>query len=546
MICWIPFFDFKLLDNALMISAVNVPESSMTFRQILTILNTRENFESVASVCDRSSSLKTLIDVVFKTTDEGVLNELHKFFERLLPLRSFSQGDSTVAVSQFKSVLKPKEVEVKKIQLPQTPKQDSIMALLITRFPQYRRAFYKSIKKVDTGNLPKLSAAAYANIVALGVRFGASLEDKEVELAKKVAGVAIQHAIDIENEEVSIEHAFALFRSSTDAQCLVSQLKWIPRSSARSCKLLSQTADSLSSFEESQSFIKKAFTDNLDKLVKVVDMQEQVVDSTALECLANVASKIKLSDDDIESFLITASQRGLSQAPVMRFARSLLNIVQLPPHLVLSLLQYVYGSDLFKDVSSKIDITKQRVVEYIHTLFYKTPAALCQLAQINPLVNIYNATLHPSDALILDIFNLYERVCRQSLIAITRVWTPPSAITPANTNSRAIDAAIALDSNKIFNTCLSFPNRLSFSRDLSNIDDIERPEDLYDPRFLMALLSSVFMDETLTDFEYLELFRYSLVNIPIMGLSSRRPDVRKVSLHLIGHIGGLLNVSATM
>ncbi|TIB66612.1 hypothetical protein E3P77_02195 [Wallemia ichthyophaga] len=541
MICWIPFFDFKQLNEALMMSAVNAPESLVTFKHILIILNRSEHSEIVASVYDRSSSLKTLIDVVFKTTDEGVLNELHKFFERLLPLRNFNQGDATVAVSQFKSLLKPKEVEVKKVQLPQTQKQDSIMALLITRFSQYRRAFYKSTKKVNIGDLPKLSATAYGNIVALGVRFGASLEDKEIDLAKKVAGVAVQHAIDIENEEVSIEHIFALFKSSADAQSLLSQLNWIPGYSARLCKLLSQITDSLSSFEESQSFIKKAFIGNLDKMVRIINMQEKEVDAAALECLANVASKIQLSADDVESFLITSSQRGLSQAPVMKFAGVLLNSVQLPPNLVLSLIQYAYGSNLFKDVSSNISITKQRVLEYIHKLFHKAPAALCQLTQINPLVNIYNATLHPSDTLILDIFNLFERVCRQSLTAITRVWTPPSTIAPANSNSRAIDAITALDSNKVFSTCLSFPNRLSFSRDISNIDDIECPEDLYDPRFLMALLSSVFMDETLTDFEYLELVRYSIINVPIMGLSSRRPDMRKASLHLMGHVSGILN-----
>ncbi|TIB90209.1 hypothetical protein E3Q19_02816 [Wallemia mellicola] len=540
MLSWIPFFNYKQLEEALVISSSNIPESSATLTQVLKILSEGQHSESVATICENSKLLPALIDVVFRTTDEEVLDQLYVFFERLLPLRSFKKGNAKVADVQFKSVLKPIEIDVKKISLPQSPKQDAIIALLITRFPQYRRAFYKSAKKVDAGDIPILSATTYANIIALGVRLDGSIKDDEIDLAKKVAGNAIQHAIN-GVEEISIEHTLALLQSSEYVSALLSHLNWVPGSSAQSCKVLSQIAKWACKYDDAKDFIRSAFLENVGKLLRVVDKQEEEVSEVALERLTEVAYKISLTADDLESFLITTSQRGLGQAHVMKFATTLLKLVDIPPHLCLSLLQQVYGSDLFKDASEKLDVTKQRLVEYIHTLFFKAPVALCQLAQINPLVNIYNATLHRSDTLILDIFNLFERVCRQSLIAITRVWVPPSTISAANSGNRTIDAIVALDSNKIFNTCLNFPNRLSFSDVISNVDDVEHKEDLYDPRFLMALLSSVFRDETLTDFEYLELVRCSIINIPIVGLSSRRPDIRKVSLHLMGHVSAWLN-----
>lgn len=542
MISWIPFFNYKQLEEALVVSASNIPESSATLTQVLKILSEGQHSESVATISENSKLLTALIDVVFKTTDEEVLDQLYVFFERLLPLTSFKKGNAKVADVQFKSVLKPIEIDVKKILLPQSPKQDAIVALLITRFPQYRRAFYKSAKKADADDIPVLSATTYANIIALGVRLDGSIKDDEIDLAKRVVGNAIQHAIN-GVEDISIEHTLALLQSSEYVSALLSRLNWVPGSSAQSCKVLSQIAKWACKYDDAQDFIRSAFLENIGKVLRVVDKQEEEVSEVALECLTEVASKISLTGDDLESFLITTSQRGLGQAHVMKFATSLLKLVEIPPHLCLSLLQQAYGADLFKDASEKLDITKQRLVEYIHTLFFKAPVALCQLAQINPLVNIYNATLHRSDTLILDIFNLFERVCRQSLIAITRVWVPPSTISAANSGNRTIDAVVALDSNKIFHTCLNFPNRLSFSDVISNVDSIEHKEDLYDPRFLMALLSNVFRDETLTDFEFLELVRCSIINIPIVGLSSRRPDIRKVSLHLMGHISAWLNVS---
>ena len=107
-----------------------------------------------------------------------------------------------------------------------------------------------------------------------------------------------------------------------------------------------------------------------------------------------------------------------------------------------------------------------------------------------------------------------------------------------------MDVINNLDSAKVFQTCLNFPNRLSFDNSISVVDDtIKDKSQIYDPRFLMTLLASVFRDETITDFEYLDLVRCSIINIPIMGLSSRRVDMRKISLHLLTFIYDSLEVS---
>ena len=542
-------------------SANNLPESSPILIELLKLFSSDEFLPLAFEICSNELTLKLLFNVIFNSNHEIIHYHLCQFFKRLLPLTDVEIKEneeninrfSLIGYKQFKELLKPLNIQkLDSFNLPSNAYQDSLIALLITRFPTFRKTFsdYVDFDHINSNfEVLRRSSSAFVNIVALG-KSSSAVSDNEIKSALKISHLIVISALN-GDDKTEIDYVLNLYNELSEIQTLINHIQNSPYSikvNKKFTRTLLKVCRQFLKFEISHHFIKSNIKDLLLKILILVDKHE-IIDDESLNDLIQIiniveANGIKFSSEDIESFLITVSQHGLNNFKLMIISNELLNLIDLTPQLCLSLLQLVYGSKLFKDVMMISNDVKFGVSKFVNNLFYKSPQTLCQLVHINSLVNSYGGSLHESDTLILDIFNLFERVTRSSLASITRIWQPPSNIPFPNNNNRTMDVINNLDSAKVFQTCLNFPNRLSFDNSISVVDDtIKDKSQIYDPRFLMSLLASVFRDETITDFEYLDLVRCSIINIPIMGLSSRRVDMRKISLHLLTFIYDSLEVS---
>lgn len=181
---------------------------------------------------------------------------------------------------------------------------------------------------------------------------------------------------------------------------------------------------------------------------------------------------------------------------------------------------------------------REPIIRLLHSLFRLHPTNTCQANHLSPLLPLYNGTLSTADQLLFSIFQLYERQRKETVASFLHTWTSSTATLSQST----LGTLINLDSNKIFQSCIRFPTRRSFT-DCGNMPTIN-DENTYDPLFLALLAAQLLMEyKNLSTSEWVQVFRTNIVSFLIYLLISRRAEIRMLGVLSLGGLFRRLQVT---
>lgn len=166
-----------------------------------------------------------------------------------------------------------------------------------------------------------------------------------------------------------------------------------------------------------------------------------------------------------------------------------------------------------------------------HTLFHLHPTNTCQPSHLEPFGRLYGGTLSPSDLKLLSIFRLYETTRRASLVSLLN--------RPNQDVAGSSHSLLALDSGRIFQTCLAFPQWRSIHGPEETI--LVEEAAVYDPTYLILLYAFWIKDEPPSSaLAWVRMFRTNIVSLLIRSLSSHEESMRQSALVQLAHLTSLL------
>ncbi|KAL4250925.1 Nucleolar pre-ribosomal-associated protein 1 [Abortiporus biennis] len=265
------------------------------------------------------------------------------------------------------------------------------------------------------------------------------------------------------------------------------------------------------------------------------------VNQEAYDIMAELPQLMKsistpLPEHFVEPVVTAAIQDHLQDYRVMQFVRFLMEASRFKPASVNKQLQIVIQHPKFyalcdSSVSGAIQ-TRDSIVNFLHTLFHLHPENSCHPSHIESVARIYGGTLSQSDIKSLAILRLFESTRQMSII-------PLLTSQPSNNNGNSLDVLLNLDANRMFRSCLSFPQ----SRALIDPVDIEVVEmAAYDPIYVILLFANMLVEcVPTTALIWVQLFRTNVASLLIRALSSHDGNVRAMSASLLGGLVHNLN-----
>lgn len=162
------------------------------------------------------------------------------------------------------------------------------------------------------------------------------------------------------------------------------------------------------------------------------------------------------------------------------------------------------------------------LIRLVGALFHASPYISCQPAFIEPLLDVYRGSNHPSDKEIFEIFKLFEKQTRTSSASVLCRWRG-SGVSSRSSATNALDAIRSLDSQKVFATCILFESRRT---------DVDL-EEMLDPEFLLCLFGAFLYTEVVSGLDWVEILRSKILSVAIVGLSSKKEEMRSLSSALL-------------
>lgn len=162
-------------------------------------------------------------------------------------------------------------------------------------------------------------------------------------------------------------------------------------------------------------------------------------------------------------------------------------------------------------------------IQLVHALFLANTYVSAQPNFVEPLLPLYRGTLGTADVLLLHIFSAFEGQRKLSTTSILRHWHAGGGV-----SQRALDALLSLDPAKVFATCSAFPLRRKFDA----TSEADSNEDIYDPVFVLSLLSAT-LSEDLGGLDWVEILRTNVLGLAICALGSRDAAMRTVASHTL-------------
>ena len=188
--------------------------------------------------------------------------------------------------------------------------------------------------------------------------------------------------------------------------------------------------------------------------------------------------------------------------------------------------------------------TRGALISALHGLFHSHPQNTCQPTHISPLIFVYHGTLALPDRQILDIFHLFEQQRKCSVSSLISQWNPAFG----HLSSGVLNSITSLDPSIVFATCTNFPKwrSLLMTSGPTSVTDIQ--EGHYDPLFVVLLLGLVNQADgasiTISNMDWVQLFRSNVVCVLISCLSSRQDTLRALAWTVFG--GLLLTIQVSL
>ncbi|WVF66097.1 hypothetical protein IAT40_000836 [Kwoniella sp. CBS 6097] len=240
-----------------------------------------------------------------------------------------------------------------------------------------------------------------------------------------------------------------------------------------------------------------------------------------------------------EPFITAAIQDRLDVVQCVDLATVLSGRAELKASFIRQQLQALLSSSTYTRCTSSscpADI-RLHFIRLLHCLFSASTYVSCQPNFIEPLLVLYRGTISEADRLILGILQLFEGYRKISVASILRFWSSNGIVGSGN---RSFDALTSLDPAKVFTTCQAYPLRRPL-RGHGKQDQVPGEGDnLYDPVFVMGLLTSTMCEGTITGLDWVEILRSNALSLTVCGLSSRDPDIRALSSYTLAKAFGLI------
>ncbi|KAF8308276.1 hypothetical protein DL93DRAFT_2119068 [Clavulina sp. PMI_390] len=185
--------------------------------------------------------------------------------------------------------------------------------------------------------------------------------------------------------------------------------------------------------------------------------------------------------------------------------------------------------------SSPAPATRKPIVELIYTLFMMNPSNASQPSHIIPLAKVYGGTMDTTDLRLRELFQEFESLRSLSATPLFQHWSA----TAVGTSTTLLDAIISLDPSTVTKSFTKFPTKTS-GRSANSTGGVQDPT-VYDPRFLLSLLSGLLSDgksEGLSHIDWINVFRSNIISVALRALASREDDVRDSAaqaLFILGH-----------
>ncbi|WWC58327.1 uncharacterized protein I303_100867 [Kwoniella dejecticola CBS 10117] len=285
--------------------------------------------------------------------------------------------------------------------------------------------------------------------------------------------------------------------------------------------------------EGSQSVVKHLIGLGLRSVVRVCSKigdltSEDIAILTSLEASINISDASSIDAQLAEPVITAVIQDRLGTEESVKLASALAQRVEMKASFIRQQLQALLASPAYNRCIDSACPTSTRLgyITLLHTLFAASTYVSCQPNFIEPLVLLYRGTLSKSDRLVLNMFQLFEGYRKLSVSSVLKFWSASGIVGSGN---RAFDALTSLDPQKVFATCQAYPLRRTLrgtgQSDKKSGDD----ESLYDPVFVMSLLTYTMSEGNLTGLDWVEILRSNVLGLTVCGLASRDKEVRAVA-----------------
>ncbi|CAK9785304.1 hypothetical protein CC85DRAFT_206078 [Cutaneotrichosporon oleaginosum] len=264
--------------------------------------------------------------------------------------------------------------------------------------------------------------------------------------------------------------------------------------------------------------------------------EDELTTLAALRKAIELAAGMRVEPSDPEPAITAAITERLGIPQALEFAAVLAQRAMLKASFVRQQLQQLVASRELSRLAMPGADDEHRLafVRITHALFLASTYVSCQPSFVEPLVPLYRGTLGLADKLLLELFIAFEAQRKLSLSSVLQHWSPSGGV-----SARALDALTSLDPQKVFNSAAAFPLRRSNPppAGAQSVDDglppDVKPDDVYDPVFVLALLSTVLQDE-LGGLDWVEILRSNVLGLAVCGLASRDAGMRRVAGYVLG------------
>ena len=142
-----------------------------------------------------------------------------------------------------------------------------------------------------------------------------------------------------------------------------------------------------------------------------------------------------------------------------------------------------------------------------------------------------------ADLQLFSIFRLFEDTKKTSVASLFSRWSATSDITSTTT----LEAMLSVDPNRMFRTCLMYPNW----RHVQGISEANvANQAVYDPVFVILLFAQMLKDDQPTSaLSWVQLFRTNVISLVVRSLSARDDQLRELALAQIASLYKVLEAS---
>lgn len=226
-------------------------------------------------------------------------------------------------------------------------------------------------------------------------------------------------------------------------------------------------------------------------------------------CLSASTGKWLLKSHLVEPVITAGIQNRLQDGTSLRFLSALVAQAKLQSASFTRLLQMLLSDSRFRSGLLPASKVRENVVQLVEALHRQQPSLLNDLGGMHVLLAAYQGTLSPSDQALQRIFRLAELRGATSFRSLVSRWVPYEL---RGSCSTLLQVLASTNPDKLYNAC----RYVVQSGSTVDYDSAQ----VFDPVFVVPLLSIILDDEGLTRQSWITLAESNALGVAICTLGS--------------------------